>query len=493
MAVTIHHAEALEWLKTQPDNSFDAFFADPPYGLSPDGRSRTWDDIEAMRDGKSHRGFMGKSWDAGVPGPTFWREVLRVLKPGAPILAFGGTRTYHRMACALEDAGAEISDMVSYNYGSGFPKSYNISIGIDSAAGAIREVVGLKGGRNAYAYTEESNRSGGIMGAPGKPGSNSSVTASTTPEAIAWDGYGTALKPSIEPCVVANKTFDGTIVANILKWGVGGLWIDGCRIGYASDADKETMSAGVEAIRERGGAVKGSWKNSSDLAGANPASSLGRWPANTIFDEEAAAMLDEQSGDRPGMSGGGNHSSEYAGGMFGGIDCSHTARRDSGGASRFFFCAKPSRFERDFGCDDIRVKTTKECIGRNANTLGAQSPRAGAGRQSTEVRNNHPCLKPISLNEHFARLILPPPRTDGAPRRLLNVFAGSGSEAIGAARAGWDEVVCVEREAEYIPILEARIARWSKVPPGMSVDDVRKTSQTVDQRQTSLFDLSGSK
>lgn len=446
MTVTVVHAEALAWLKTQPDCSFDAFFADPPYGLSPDGRARNWDDIEALRDGKERKGFMGKAWDAGVPGPTFWLEVLRVLKPGAPILAFGGTRTYHRLVCAMEDAGAEPCDTLMYLFGMGFPKSYNISIGIDAKAGAVREIVGKSERHNSFRAGTGASTGHGI-GIP-------DLTAPATPDAERWNGYGTALRPAFEPCVLACKPFEGTIVANALKWGVGGLWIDGCRL-------------------PRG----------SSLAMA------GGWPPNVMLDEEAALALDEASGVRTsGMKVGGKYAREtgvHAGGQRSdGVAC----YADSGGASRFFYCAKVSRWERDFGCEALPLRTPGEAVDRETGAPGTVHGRSGAGGSGDGIRNHHPTLKAIDLTRWLATLILPPPRPDGAPRRLLNGFAGSGSEAIGAMRAGWDEVVSIEREAEYIPALEARVRRWRDVPLDMTTAEARDAAEAVNPRQGGLFE-----
>lgn len=228
----------LEHLKSMADNSLDSCVTDPPYGLK----------------------FMGKKWDHDVPSVEFWHEVYRVLKPGAHVLSFGGTRTYHRMACAIEDAGFEIRDQIQWLYGSGFPKSHNIGKKLQE-----------------------------------------------------WDGFGTALKPANEPIVLARKPLsEKTIVDNVLKWGTGALNVDGCRVG-------------AEA---------------------------GRWPANVILDEDAAAVLDEQSGfsrstDRIRINAASKNSA-MSGDNLGHISKGHS---DSGGASRFFYVAKASKRERNAGLD----------------------------------------------------------------------------------------------------------------------------------------------
>jgi DNA modification methylase len=380
-------------------SGYHAVLCDPPYGLSPDGKARTWDDL----DGAEGRGFMGKAWDAAVPGATFWRGVLRVLRPGAHVVAFGGTRTYHRLACAVEDAGFEVRDMLSYLYGSGFPKSLNV-----------------------------------------RTATNNEV----------WSGYGTALKPACEPAVLARKPLSGTVAANALEHGCGALAIDASRIAYASEADRAAMSAGVEAIRAKGGQWEHSWANTCDLSGANPAHENGRWPANVLLDEAAAAMLDEQSGEsvstpfRANVASGGilPFSFRTAGGF-----------SDSGGASRFFYTAKASRSEREAGCEGFEERITN--TNSPPGTLGSQSPRAGANRNMA-ARNHHPTVKPLALTTYVARLLLPPP--GARPRRLLVPFSGSGSEVIGALLAGWDEVVGVEMSQEYIAIATARLKHWAK-------------------------------
>jgi DNA modification methylase len=228
------------------DGYFHGVLCDPPYGFSPDGRARTWDDLER---GKG-RGFMAKEWDAAVPGASFWLRVRRVCKPGAHLLAFGGTRTYHRLACAVEDAGFEIRDMIEWLYSSGFPKSTTISHHLPPD------------------------------------------------DAARWTGYGTALKPAHEPIVLARNPPDGTIANNVLTHGCGGLAIDASRVAYASDADREALAKSVELVRAKGGVRDNSWANHSDLSGENPASEKGRWPANVLLDEAAAEMLDAQQNEQ---------------------------------------------------------------------------------------------------------------------------------------------------------------------------------------------------
>ena len=184
------------------------------------------------------------------------------------------------------------------------------------------------------------------------------------------------------------------------------------------------------------------------------------------------------------MSGGGAHRADYAGGMFGKIDCTSVARNDSGSAARFYFTAKPSKSERELGCEHLPAKTAGEMTDRDEDEVALDSPRTGAGRGGG-ARNHHPCLKSIDLVKHFAAMILPPAHADGTPRRILIPFAGSGSECIGALRAGWDEIVGIERDAEFVPIAEARLTRWSEVPD--HVDPRESKPEKADKRQASLF------
>ena len=267
------HGNSLEVLKTLEDNSVDSIVTDPPYEL----------------------GFMGKKWDStGIAyNVELWKECLRVLKPGGHLLAFGGTRTYHRMACAIEDAGFEIRDCIQWLYGSGFPKSQDISKAIDKKLGAKREVVEVDPVRYGRLKNQlEGSVSTGGQWEHGRRDIN--ITAPASDEAQEWKGWGTALKPANEPIVLARKPLsEKTIAENVMKWGTGGLNIDGCRIPTDPTVDDPRLGG------------KGSWKTDKaaknvyegGYAGENiQSSALGRFPANVILDEEAGRMLDEQTG-----------------------------------------------------------------------------------------------------------------------------------------------------------------------------------------------------
>jgi site-specific DNA-methyltransferase (adenine-specific) len=365
-------------MPTLDAESVDAIVTDPPYGL----------------------GFMGKAWDHGVPGVEFWLEAFRVAKPGAHLVAFGGTRTFHRLTCAIEDAGWEIRDCLSWLYGSGFPKSADVSKMLDKAAGAERValLVPTKPGNHPL-------QAGPIsLGATGMTDVSEPITAA----ARQWQGWGTALKPAWEPIILARKPFPSTVAANVQEHGVGGLNIDATRVPYRGDYRSPARTSGEV---NSGGSFGTGVKKFDDVN----AEAKGRWPANVVLDEDAAAMLDEQSGTLHTHGGG---FGEYAGGsMFGGGRVRAASQpTDSGGASRFFYCAKASRSER--GAD-----------------------------------NTHPTVKPLALMRWLVRLVTP---LGGI---VLDPFTGSGSTGCAAVAEGF-RFVGIEKEAEYAAIAAARIARY---------------------------------
>ena len=321
--------DCLEVLAGLPENSVDTCITDPPYEL----------------------GFMGKKWDSsGIAfQPETWQAVFRVLKPGAILLAFGGTRTYHRMVCAIEDAGFEIRDTIAWVYGSGFPKSYDISKGIDKQAGATGEVIGKE-------MVDIGMQSGNMHAGRKSVIVERDITAPSTPEARLWHGWGTALKPAFEPIVVAMKPIDGTFVNNALTWGVAGLWIDGGRVGFQDDADyQESTQKNRHGDFNSNGGIRVPTKgiyHGDNRPPVNYEPSKGRFPANLIHsgEDEVVGLFPQtksgnlnhghKRGDGTGnsfMGGGGVVQGNYGG--------------DSGSAARFFYCAKSSRRERNNGLD----------------------------------------------------------------------------------------------------------------------------------------------
>jgi DNA modification methylase len=429
-------------------DSFDAVLCDPPYGLS----------------------FMGKRWDYDVPNADLWREVLRVCKPGAPLVAFSGTRTYHRTVVQIEDAGWEIRDCLAWMYGSGFPKSLDVSKALDAAAGAERKVVGQKWAER-YPNGPGGNTFSIGEGTDGKrTADNTLLTAPATDAARQWQGYGTALKPAFEPAVLARKPLDGTVANNVQRWGVGALAIDACRIGEGAEKTPAPTTRGDSKA----------WFTTSDASNLGGNDNVGRWPANVLLDEEAGEALDAQTGPLHTRGNKGPSTSKkdlgVAYGKYGpassGAEYNHGG---SGGASRFLYCAKATRWERNLGCDDLPMRTAAEMTDSEEGQARLDSPRTGAGRTSG-ARNHHPTVKPIMLTRWLARLIAPP-----RPIRILVPFAGSGSEMLGAILEGWPEVVGIEREEEYAAIARARCALALANPRAFEPE--AETAPAADPRQ----------
>jgi hypothetical protein len=422
----IHHGDLFTVLPTLEADSIDACVTDPPYEL----------------------GFMGKHWDAsGVAyNVETWRQVLRVLKPGGYLLAFGGTRTYHRMACAIEDAGFEIRDSLQWLYGSGFPKSLDVSKAMDAAAGAERPVVGFsKQQQQQRTPAISTNAYGDYKGQSGD------VTGPATDLAKQWQGWGTALKPACEPICMARKPLRGTVAANVARYGTGAINVDACRIG----ADAIQTSGDLSAFDRR--RFEHGTRPTDYATQVEPTTHLGRWPANVLLDEAAAAMLDEQTGilQAPTSNGGGTHFAP-SGSRFN--PQRQLREPDSGGASRFYYVAKPSREERDYGLDQLPQHTAAELTGRKPGSAGLQNPRAGirAGSMDRDIaarvaRNVHPTVKPVELMRWLVKLVTP---LDGL---VLDPFTGSGTTGM-ACRYESRRFIGIEREAEYHQIAEARIA-----------------------------------
>jgi site-specific DNA-methyltransferase (adenine-specific) len=408
------HGDCLEQMKQLADNSVDSVVTDPPYGLS----------------------FMGKKWDYDVPSVEVWREVLRVLKPGGHLLSFGGTRTYHRLVINIEDAGFEIRDQIQWIYGSGFPKSLDISKAIDKAAGVEREVVGLNPN---HRLGESLGKDPGVA-MLGQPHTGSgSITTPSTDLAKKWQGWGTALKPANEPIVLARKPLIGTVAKNVEQYGTGGLNIDECRV------ESKPRKTGTIANNDRptgsGCSLVGSSKNRQaeyDLK------DQGRWPANILFDEEAAEMLDEQTANLHG-AGSARKAIRECGGTdskFGmGAGDGHRFG-DSGGASRFFYCAKASKSERNAGLEGMPEKEppgSKRSTPAEGRMSALGAPRA----------NHHPTVKPIKLMQYLIKLITPPNGT------VLDPFMGSGSTGVAAKSLGF-EFIGIEMNEEYLEIAKRR-------------------------------------
>lgn len=567
--VVIHHADIFSVLPTLDANSIDACVTDPPYGIAFMGKD--WDDFSAA-------GEVGAACDAVAFQrwcERWARELYRVLRPGGYVLAFGGTRMFHRLAVGLEDAGFEIRDTLSWLYGSGFPKSLDISKAVDRgyrrdesnqeyiwrpASGAAadvyavtafvraaRDAAGIRnreidslfgfngmaghwssstsqpsvptwpqweklkellrctdemdqlvvqinggkgdrsiegtalGDRDVVGTARGKDYVAGDMYAPGVGeyiGKDYDLTTPRTAAAESFAGWGTALKPGWEPVVMARKPFPGTLSQNALLHRTGGLNIDGCRIDYVDDDDKAAAAA---AAAQRINCVPGvhgrHFTRTGDiqkaLDGYLERQDGGRWPANVLLDEEAAALLDEQSGELTSGANPERRGSDKFRGIysdFKGQEACEPARGvDVGGASRFFYVAKPSREERDLGCDSLPVRSGGELTERKDGSAGAENHRAGAGHGGG--RNIHPTVKPVALMRWLIRLVTPP---DGT---VIDPFAGSGTTGM-AAMYEQRRFVGIEREQEYADIAARRITAaaplFCRPYIGSAVSDVRK-------------------
>jgi DNA modification methylase len=386
---TIHVGNCLDVMPTLQESSIDAIVCDPPYGL----------------------GFMGKDWDHGLPGEHFWREALRVAKPGAHLVAFGGTRTFHRLACAIEDAGWEIRDTLMWVYGSGFPKSLSVSKAIDKASG----VRGHDGQRfNAVGQLgEESGWNKFRSDHPDyvKP-------EGITESAKQWEGWGTALKPAWEPIILARKPLAGTVAANVQRFGTGAMNIDGCRV--------ESIGRPlIEKTGERWDATSFDSQGSRSVGTTDQ----GRWPANLLHDgsEEVVALFPEtDSGGGPAVGAARTRANTYGEPT---VSTSEPYGANSGSAARFFYTAKASREDRNWGTD------------------------------LADVSNVHPTVKPHELMRWLCRLITP------RGGLVLDPFCGSGSTGRAAQAEGF-QFVGIELDPDYARIAEARM---QATQPGLAL------------------------
>jgi len=453
----ILNGDCLEHMKKLPENSVDAIITDPPYGLEFMGKD--WD---KFKQGKNIAGgTTGEGTPFGRSKPLnsvyqydleqknqmqnhffeFGKEALRILKAGGYMLIFGGTRTYHRMTCGIEDAGFEIRDCIMWMYGSGFPKSLNIGKQVDKIQGNEREIVGK--GEAGYMVDIAKTRK--------EQGYRPNLTKSTkefelTKGNSEWEGWGTALKPAYEPIILARKPLSEKNVAlNVLKWGTGGLNIDACRINHNEEI-KTTKRIGRKDALVMTNESCGFDNTKNTMASADP---KGRFPANIILDEEAGEILDEQSGISKSSGGSGEKSmgalgdtkygkynkklGENAGGL-----------GDKGVASRFFYCAKASKSERNFGLENTDIKEKPIPINEPHNSKSLKE------RYNMVSKNNHPTVKPINLMEYLIKLV----SKEGAI--ILDPFIGSGTTAIACIKLNRDWIG-IEKEPEYIKIANARI------------------------------------
>ena len=394
-----------EELKNLPDNSVDSVVTDPPYEL----------------------GFMGKSWDSsGIAyNVDMWKEVFRVLKPGGHLLSFGGSRTYHRMACAIEDAGFEIRDQIMWVYGSGFPKSLDVAKALDKMAGVEFEAKPASG----VGFMNSSD-----------DGYNTTLnqlvqTGESTDEAKKWKGWGTALKPAHEPIVMARKPLsEKTVAKNVLEHGTGAINIDGSRIG-----NEVRTYGGMSANQPEVGTFRDDNWVPKDIE----VTVTGRYPANFIHDgsDEVVELFPDT-----GKSTGGRIGKKDTSGVnivpAGQYEAGDPGFGDSGSAARYFYCAKTSKKDRNEGLNGFEEKRPDE---RTETGMGTFVEK-GVAKQA----NHHPTVKPTDLMRYLVRMVTPPNGT------VLDPFTGSGSTGKAAILEGFD-FIGVEQNSEYIKIAEARI------------------------------------
>jgi DNA modification methylase len=514
------HGECLDVLRTLPDCSVDSIVSDPPYGLT----------------------FMGKRWDYDVPSVEIWAECLRVLKPGGHLLAFAGTRTQHRMAVRIEDAGFEIRDLIAWVYGSGFPKSLDVSKAIDKLDAAearqarrfkftewmrstgltAKRIDDLTGTCMGHHYTthptqpaiatrehlealrdyipfevpdwvealvdertveSENFKRREVVGVAEMRDTSEvriavtasaddydatarrevAITAPATDAARQWQGWGTALKPALEPITVARKPLTGTVAANVLEHGTGALNVDGCRIPVEDDQYARNCSGnrGHDQNRAR----------SMDFAmTAGSANALGRWPSNLIHDgsEEVVGLFPAQAGAAAPVHRRNSDKFRQTYGSFAGnIDeAGSTFHGDTGSAARFFYCAKASRADREDGVQHRDKKPLLWSSG-SQNPGSFQSPNT-----DRSASNHHPTVKPTDLMRYLCRLVTPPGGV------VLDPFMGSGSTGKAAMLEGF-RFVGIEREAEYVEIAKARIARAQAQGQLLSPQEPRECVQEV--------------
>ncbi len=461
--------DCLKALQELPENSIDTCITDPPYGLGFMGKE--WDTFD-----KSQFGIAGNEGDndlkvkknfkilprynnEGLYDFTFeWAQaVYRVLKPGGLLLSFGGTRTYHRIVCAIEDAGFEIRDCVMWVYGSGFPKSYNVAKGIEAqiktgkssptaqritAMGEDYQMTPLAG-TPGYGYTGNfSNKDTG-----------SKPMEITTPEAQLWGGWGTQLKPAYEPIVIAQKPLDGTYAENALKWGVAGYWIDGGRIETDWNDRPESW--------KQSGFNKNQNKSMFGIGGTGININKGRFPSNVIHDGSDEVMrLFPSSVSRQIMVS--DNRTNIGNSMF--LDGVHTPENsytDYGSVARFFYCAKASRSERNAGLEGMEEHLFGQSGGAQQALKNGESEylQDSIGlNKIKKMQNHHPTVKPLELMRYLVRLTKTP--TGGV---VLDPFMGSGTTGCACVLEGRD-FIGIEKEAEYVEIAEKRIAYWSKQP-----------------------------
>jgi len=473
MKIDLYNGDCLHIMKDIPTNSIDSIVTDPPYGLSQHDKSDIENALTAWLSGQEYThnkaGFMNKTWDSFVPSPSVWKECFRVLKPGGHILCFAGTRTQDLMSISLRLAGFEKRDVIMnlysqndklkdlygsldseqqkmfaeafsddagvlYAYGSGLPKGLDISKAIDKIKGAEREVVGYVDSRGMYDGIIRKSKALNDKWRSMEDRvdvvdlSKATMTVASTIEAKQWEGWKTALKPAYEPCLLFRKPVVGTVAENVLEYGVGGLNIDGCRVSIDKNIDSDqlrTMNTRDNDGRGMPTTVSG---DTPQVFGED-----GRFPANLTHDgsDDVGGMFpDVKTGDVKSYIS--KNTKGYAGGW--GKLRDYNRQGDSGSASRFFYCSKAGKKDRDEGLDGFDVN----------------SASGKYGSEKAPSKNNHPTVKPTNLMRYLVRMVTPPNGT------CLDPFMGSGSTGKACALEGVN-FVGIELNIDYFDIAKARI------------------------------------
>lgn len=438
--IELYNADCLEKLDELAEGSVDAIVTDPPYELN----------------------FMSKGWDnAGVSfSKKTWAKCLRVLKPGGYLLAFGGSRTYHRIACAIEDGGFEIRDCIMWLYGSGFPKSMNIGLAVDKKNGIESKVVGK--GKSGSAETHTRTMHSQTLDGKDVFGGEFDIKQAQNE----WAGWGTALKPSYEPIIMARKPFKGSCVDNVLEHGVGGINIDECRVGseklrnsYAGNKNSGFTSADDRDAKGKG-MFAGKKKGETIVTGRFPANTLLTYD-ETDYDEVCGGFPNSKGGSGKGFKKNDYAEKETATNFTRG---DFVPYNDNGSASRYFYCAKASKKDRDEGLDNFKTQKTGDLQGgrkdgsagsimKNADGGTRVNPYAGTGAPK---KNTHPTVKPTELMQYLIRLVAPKGST------ILDPFMGSGSTGKAVMfenkeRNADYSFIGIEKQSDYCEIAKARI------------------------------------
>jgi site-specific DNA-methyltransferase (adenine-specific) len=506
----VFHGNNIELLKSYPDNSIDSIVTDPPYGLgkepNPTEMLEAWLKYGYME--VKGGGFMNAEWDSFVPQPIFWKEAFRVLKHGGYVVSFFGTRTYDWGVMAMRLAGFEIRDQLQWIYGSGFPKSMDIEKQIDKIEGNERKIVGVS--PNQHDFT---NNTASMMNKSNqKNPKRQSLALPITEGNSEWEGWGTALKPANEPIVLARKPNEKglNITENVLKHGTGGININASRVPTSETITNHSRS-------KTSSVSKGVYSSSSEQETHQTSGQKeGRFPSNVIFTHHNKCLetlirkedntiesnytcheccpvkvLDEQSGTLVSGTMTNNHKSttdSSPNGIYGkfGTDAKISEYEGSvGGASRFFYVAKASQVERNFGLDNFEKQSAGSLNFRNPSASGRSEDAESVEKMGglTQARSNfHPTVKPVKLMQYLVRLVTPP---NGV---CLDPFSGSGTTGVACKIDGFN-YIGMEQGAEFCEISQKRIDTF--VEEKVFIDECKIFSSKKDEdlNQMSIFDI----